>query len=127
MVVPFAMAGAALPLVLGLIQLWDGPPPPTTHWTVGVPSGAVLGALGAVPVLAAVRAGRPVAAAVAGLAFPYVLLVGFVARAAFLGWLRGDALAPYEIVGAFTYFTLLAYVPCALVSGFLTWVAYAHR
>lgn len=66
--VPFAAAGAAVPLGFGILALWDGPPPAAALWALGIPLGAVAGALAAVPVLAAVRAGRPVPhALVAGL------------------------------------------------------------
>ena len=125
--VPFAAAGAAVPLVFGLVGVWDGSPPVATLWTVGVPLAAAAGALAAVPVLAAVRAGRPVLAGLAALAFPLLWLVGSLTPALLLRGLGEGSLSGAGGAVWFLYFLLLAYPLHALLAGLLTWAAYAHR
>lgn len=124
--VPFAAAGAAVPLVFGFVGLWDGSPPPVTLWTVGVPLSGGAGALAA-PVLAAVRAGRPALAGLGALASPLLWLVGSLTPALLLRGLGGDSLGGAAGAVWFLYFLPVAYVALALIAGLLTWAAYASR
>ena len=109
----------------------DGAADKPARIVLGTALGALAGALGGVPIVAAVRAHQPVWSAFGSLAFPLVLFwipVGSLTVVGVFGLPGAPSfVSSRDVWGLYTYFLLYAYLPCAGVAGLLTWTAYTSR